>query len=86
MLAIKKAVNGFITLGLYFQAFPCISTGIYGYPPLNAALIALKVVKKFLIQHPGKMDRVIFCLFMENDVDIYEKNLQIYFPMWYYVT
>ncbi len=31
-----------------FQAFPCISTGIYGYENLPAAHVALETVRKFL--------------------------------------
>ena len=64
-----------------FQAIPCISTGIYGYPQQNAALVALKTVHKFLSEHSEKVDRIVFCLFLESDVDIYEKQLQIYFPV-----
>lgn len=32
-------------------AFPCISTGIYGYPQRPAAKVALLTVKKFLIEN-----------------------------------
>lgn len=32
-------------------AFPCISTGIYGYPQRPAANIALSTVKKFLLDN-----------------------------------
>ena len=28
-----------------------------------------------------QVDRVIFCLFLEKDVDIYEKLMQKYFPV-----
>jgi len=62
-------------------AIPCISTGIYGYPQQNAALVALQTVRKFLSVHSEKVDRIVFCLFLESDVDIYEKQLQIYFPV-----
>ena len=69
-------------LSSFFQAFPCISTGIYGYPPQNAAPIALKAVRNFLMQNHGKkVDRIIFCLFMQSDVDIYEKQMQLFFPV-----
>ncbi|HEY3228998.1 MAG TPA: O-acetyl-ADP-ribose deacetylase [Roseiflexaceae bacterium] len=33
-------------------AFPSISTGIYGYPLDEAAPIALRTVKEYLIKHP----------------------------------
>lgn len=31
--------------------FPCISTGIYGYPQRPAAKVALSTVKKFLLEN-----------------------------------
>jgi O-acetyl-ADP-ribose deacetylase (regulator of RNase III) len=33
------------------QAFPCISTGIYGYPNASAAQVALQAVRGFLEKH-----------------------------------
>jgi len=60
-------------------AFPCISTGIYGYPSEAACPVALDTVRTFLEQHSDKVDRVIFCLFLEKDVEIYEQQMQFYF-------
>ncbi|XP_043256660.1 macro domain-containing protein CT2219-like isoform X2 [Colletes gigas] len=60
-------------------AFPCISTGIYGYPQRPAAKVALSTVKKFLLDNKDAVDRVIFCLFLKSDKDIYEELLQKYF-------
>ncbi|XP_043282084.1 macro domain-containing protein CT2219-like isoform X2 [Venturia canescens] len=60
-------------------AFPCISTGVYGYPQKSAAKIALATVKKCLEENEDKIDRVIFCLFLKSDKDIYEELLQKYF-------
>ncbi|XP_071582737.1 macro domain-containing protein CT2219 [Temnothorax nylanderi] len=60
-------------------AFPCISTGIYGYPQRPAAKVALSTVKKFLLDNKDAVDRIIFCLFLESDKDIYEELLQKYF-------
>jgi O-acetyl-ADP-ribose deacetylase (regulator of RNase III) len=37
------------------QAFPCISTGIYGYESQNAAPVAIRTVKKFLLKNPDKV-------------------------------
>ncbi|KAH9630985.1 hypothetical protein HF086_010371, partial [Spodoptera exigua] len=61
-------------------AFPCISTGIYGFPNRLAAHIALRTTRQFLEQNEG-MERVIFCTFMPVDVEIYETLMQMYFPV-----
>lgn len=61
-------------------AFPCVSTGIYGYPSANACLVALETVRSFIDKNPEKIDRVIFCLFLEKDVEIYEQQMQLFFP------
>ncbi|XP_021927317.1 O-acetyl-ADP-ribose deacetylase MACROD1-like isoform X2 [Zootermopsis nevadensis] len=62
-------------------AFPCISTGIYGYPQEAAAHVALKTVRNFLEENPSLIDRVIFCLFLKEDVKTYENLMQVYFPV-----
>nr|CAI5867224.1 unnamed protein product [Callosobruchus analis] len=62
-------------------AFPCISTGIYGYPNLPAAHVAAYAVRKHLEANGDHVDRVIFCLFMPEDQKIYEQLLQSYFPL-----
>ena len=51
-------------------AFPCISTGIYGYPAKEAATIALNTVRDTLLQCPS-IEKVIFCCFSEEDAEIY---------------
>ncbi|XP_022828812.1 uncharacterized protein LOC111358127 isoform X1 [Spodoptera litura] len=61
-------------------AFPCISTGIYGFPNRLAAHIALRTTRQFLEQN-DRMERVIFCTFMPVDVEIYETLMQMYFPV-----
>jgi O-acetyl-ADP-ribose deacetylase (regulator of RNase III) len=55
-------------------AFPCISTGVYGYPPEQAAPIALTTVKKTCQRLPG-IRQVLFCCFTEADRAWYEKLL-----------
>lgn len=67
--------------GLKTIAFPCISTGVYGYPNENAAHVVLKTVREWLENNGSDVQRVIFCLFLPVDVDIYEKLLQQYFPL-----
>ncbi|GAB5569430.1 ADP-ribose glycohydrolase MACROD2 [Prionailurus iriomotensis] len=45
-------------------AFPCISTGIYGFPNEPASIV----------------DRIIFCVFLEVDFKIYRKKMGEFFP------
>ena len=54
-------------------AFPCISTGVYGYPIEEASEIAVKKTRAFLGAHPEM--EVVFCCFSERDRNIYEKLL-----------
>ncbi|XP_026185489.1 ADP-ribose glycohydrolase MACROD1 isoform X2 [Mastacembelus armatus] len=61
-------------------AFPCISTGIYGYPPEQAVHEALATVREYLDAHHDKLDRVIFCVFLPKDKELYHQNLPLYFP------
>ncbi|KAM7000820.1 ADP-ribose glycohydrolase MACROD1 isoform 3-T4 [Tautogolabrus adspersus] len=61
-------------------AFPCISTGIYGYPPEQAVQEALATVREYLDEHHDKLDRVIFCVFLPTDKELYLQNLPLYFP------
>ena len=56
-------------------AFPCISTGIYGYPKEEAAKIAVREVKAFLAAKNAEMD-VIFCCFSTRDENVYESLFQ----------
>ena len=48
-------------------AFPCISTGIYGYPKSEAARIAIATIQP----HEKSFERLIVCCFSAEDRDIY---------------
>lgn len=52
-------------------AFPCISTGVYGYPIEEAAKIAVREVRTFLESHPDL--EVVFCCFSGRDKRVYEE-------------
>ena len=54
-------------------AFPCISTGVYGYPVEAAAEIAIREVRAFLAAHPEV--EVTFCCFLGRDVEEYENSV-----------
>lgn len=53
-------------------AFPCISTGVYGYPKDAAARIALKVMRE---QATG-FERIVACCFGSDDANIYLKLIK----------
>ncbi|XP_006500314.1 ADP-ribose glycohydrolase MACROD2 isoform X11 [Mus musculus] len=62
-------------------AFPCISTGIYGFPNEPAAVIALGTIKEWLAKNHQEVDRIIFCVFLEVDFKIYKKKMNEFFPV-----
>ena len=61
--------------GLRSVAFCCISTGVFHFPNQRAAEIAVKTVSRWLDDHKGRIDRVIFNVFKDEDKAYYEKLL-----------
>lgn len=55
-------------------AFPCISTGVYGYPIEDAAEIAVHEAESFLRTHDIE---VVFCCFSRGDMAVYEKLIKV---------
>ncbi|KAG8177681.1 hypothetical protein JTE90_021979 [Oedothorax gibbosus] len=62
-------------------AFPCLRTGRFGYPNKDAAHVALRAVRNFLEENESSVDRIVFCIFMPEDVSIYEDLMKFYFPL-----
>ncbi len=60
--------------GLRTIAFPCISTGIYGFPAAPAASIAVTTVREFVRSDPTLED-VVFCCFSAEDLELYQRAL-----------
>ena len=56
--------------GLTSIAFPCISTGVFGFPPERAAPIAVETVTDVAPTYPT-LARVVFCCFSESSAAIY---------------
>ena len=56
------------------MAFCCISTGEFHFPNHKAAEIAVKTVGEWL-EHSG-MERVVFNVFKDEDLGIYEEILR----------
>ncbi|KAK2491269.1 hypothetical protein MC885_005989 [Smutsia gigantea] len=67
-------------------AFPCISTGVFGYPNEAAAEVVLAALREWLEQHKDKVDRLIICVFLEKDENVYRQRLPHYFPVGTYST
>ena len=60
--------------GLESVAFPCISTGVYGYPKAEACEIAVGEVARWLAAH-ALPARVVFCCFEAEDARLYARRL-----------
>lgn len=55
-------------------AFPCISTGVYGYPPEQAVDVAIATVREF-IRSPSTLREIIFCCYSSNDLELYQLRI-----------
>ncbi|MFF0083082.1 protein-ADP-ribose hydrolase [Streptomyces canus] len=56
-------------------AFCSISTGVFGFPKLPAARIALATVSDWMAAHPVRLDRVVFNVWSEADLAVYVQAL-----------
>lgn len=61
--------------GLRSVAFPAISTGVYGYPPRQAAEVAVSTVGEQVGQHPDAFDRILFVTFGDDARQAYDAAL-----------
>lgn len=69
--AYRSCLSLAVQHGLKTIAFPSISTGAYGYPVEKAAEVALRTVRDFLENNPGKLREVRFVLFSSSDFQAY---------------
>ena len=56
-------------------AFPSISTGVYGYPIMQASQISVREVRNFLVDNP-LFKRVSLVCFSSEDLYVYKSLLQ----------
>lgn len=71
----RRSLEVAAAAGARTLAFPCISTGIYGYPFEQAAGIAVATVRATLPALP-LIESVLFCCFSSADLQVYTRLLQ----------
>lgn len=57
-------------------AFPCISTGVYGYPLDEAAHVALISIANWLDDHYGILKNVYICCFRDEEYEAYMRLIK----------
>ena len=70
----RKCIQIALNKELESLAFPCISTGIYGYPKDKAAEIAVTICSEELGKN-SYPQKVIFCCFGRDNYEIYQRVL-----------
>lgn len=72
--------------GIRSVAMCCLATGIYGFRNVDAAEIALRTTRLWLDNHRDPatgavpLERIVFCVFTEEDAVVYNTLLTIFFP------
>lgn len=59
--------------GIKSIAFPCISTGVYGYPQDEAAEVAMRTIEKWCVENPYYEMEIIICCYGKAALNYYEK-------------
>lgn len=60
--------------GLRSVAFPCVSTGIFGYPKAEARDVAVAAVAEWLASNDFP-ESVVFCCFSAEDATLYRERI-----------
>lgn len=58
-------------------AFPCISTGVYGYPKDKAAQVSLKAAEDWIKSNSDYDMEIIFCCFDDRSCGLYKEILNV---------
>jgi len=68
----EKCLQMGLSEGASSIAFPAISTGVYGYPKRQAAVIALSAMQPYI----DRYEKIIACCYSDSDVWIYQKVME----------
>jgi O-acetyl-ADP-ribose deacetylase (regulator of RNase III) len=71
----RRAIEIAAANGLRALAFPCISTGVYGYPADRASKVAVETVDRAVHELTG-IEEVLFCCFSASDLALYAALLR----------
>lgn len=78
METLEKCYNNSLSLALEHAcktiAFPNISTGVYGFPKKEAALISVTAVRRFLMDH-SHFEQVLFVCFDDENYHLIHSHL-----------
>lgn len=69
-----KSLDLAVLKGIKSIAFPCISTGVFGYPKGDAANIAISAIREYL---EGQDLDVICCCFDKEDIVLYSNLIGV---------
>ncbi|KAJ2556372.1 hypothetical protein EV175_002049 [Coemansia sp. RSA 1933] len=75
--AYQESLNVAAENGVRSIAFPCISTGVFGYPAQKASVVAVKTVIAWMESHADALDRVVFCMFNDNSIVCYNRAMEM---------
>ena len=66
---------------LHSIAFPAISTGLYGFPKDQAAVIAIRKIDEYISEFNGNKDKikVLLNVYDDSNLNVYEHVLKSYF-------
>ena len=70
----RQCVEIAAAAGVQSLAFPCISTGIFGYPMVAASKVAVATVRECVMQFP-LLSEIVFCCFSAGDLAVYARSL-----------
>ena len=64
----RRSIEEAVRVGARSIAFPCISTGVYGYPFERAAAVAVAELRRQMAAHPQALQALWLCCFSEVDL------------------
>ncbi len=70
--AYRNSLRLAVEQGIGTIAFPAISTGVYGFPKREAAVLALRVMQEY----GDRFDQITACCFSAGDADVYREVLK----------